>query len=133
MTPALYGLNAGKRQLRFRDIRRFGSATLFADADELERFFAESELGPEPFALDAAYWKERLQKAARPLKAIPQRHGFGRSGPVTHASTSNVCEQARSAIAGGPETKNARGFETTGVFFLYRKLAEPSIFGRFLS
>ena len=66
----IFGLNEGNRQLRFRDIRRFGSATLYADADALERFFAGSKLGPEPFALDAAYWKERLRKAARPLKAI---------------------------------------------------------------
>jgi formamidopyrimidine-DNA glycosylase len=66
----IVGFNTGKRQLRFRDIRRFGSATLFADADQLERFFLESKLGPEPFELANAEWKERVQKAARSLKAI---------------------------------------------------------------
>ncbi len=66
----IFGIHDGKRQLRFRDIRRFGSATLFADADELEQFFAASKLGPEPFELDATYWKEQLGKTNRVLKAI---------------------------------------------------------------
>jgi formamidopyrimidine-DNA glycosylase len=64
------GLDGGKRQLRFRDVRRFGSATLFADADALERSFAASKLGPEPFAFDVGYWKDRLARADRALKAI---------------------------------------------------------------
>jgi formamidopyrimidine-DNA glycosylase len=64
------GLDDGRRQLRFRDIRRFGSATLFADDREREHFFAQSKLGPEPFALDAKYWKQRVQQADRPLKAM---------------------------------------------------------------
>jgi len=66
----ILGLNGGKRQLRFRDIRRFGTATLFTDADELECFFTSSKLGPEPFELDADYWKQRLHQADRSLKAI---------------------------------------------------------------
>jgi formamidopyrimidine-DNA glycosylase len=66
----ILGLNDGKRQLRFRDIRRFGTATLFADADELANFFAGSRLGPEPFELEAAYWRQRLRQADRSLKAI---------------------------------------------------------------
>jgi formamidopyrimidine-DNA glycosylase len=64
------GLDDGRRQLRFRDIRRFGSATVFADDRERENFFAQSKLGPEPFALDATYWKQRVQQADRPLKAL---------------------------------------------------------------
>ena len=68
-THLIFGLN-DNRQLRFRDIRRFGSATLFADADAMEKFFTASKLGPEPFALDATYWKQRLQATDRCLKAI---------------------------------------------------------------
>jgi formamidopyrimidine-DNA glycosylase len=66
----ILGLNDGKRQLRFRDVRRFGSATLYADAGEMEQFFAAAKLGPEPFELKPAYWKERLGRAERSLKAI---------------------------------------------------------------
>jgi formamidopyrimidine-DNA glycosylase len=66
----ILGLNGSKRQLRFRDIRRFGSAAVFADVDEMERSFAASKLGPEPFDVDAAYWKERLRRAERSLKAF---------------------------------------------------------------
>lgn len=63
-------LEGGEHQLRFRDIRRFGSATLFLSRPALDRFFEESGLGPEPFALDARYWRERLGATARCLKAI---------------------------------------------------------------
>jgi formamidopyrimidine-DNA glycosylase len=66
----ILGLSGGKQQLRFRDIRRFGTATLFSDADELQCFFEGSKLGPEPFELDAVYWKQRLRQAGRSLKAI---------------------------------------------------------------
>jgi formamidopyrimidine-DNA glycosylase len=66
----IVGLNSGTRQLRFSDVRRFGSAAHFADRIELQAFFARSKLGPEPFALDPAYWKQRLGHAERSLKAI---------------------------------------------------------------
>jgi len=56
-------------QLRFRDIRRFGCATVFADAAELDAFFKKSKLGPEPFELDRNYWAQRLQATRRCLKA----------------------------------------------------------------
>jgi formamidopyrimidine-DNA glycosylase len=59
-----------KRQLRFRDIRRFGSATLFSSADAVEAFFQKSALGPEPFGLDATYWRQRLKATRRCLKAV---------------------------------------------------------------
>ena len=58
------------RQLRFRDVRRFGSATLFADAEALERFFEQSGLGPEPFGLKAAYFRKALARTSRCLKAV---------------------------------------------------------------
>ncbi len=58
------------RQLRFRDVRRFGSATWFADQAALEQFFAATALGPEPFALDPAWWRLALGRTARYLKAV---------------------------------------------------------------
>jgi formamidopyrimidine-DNA glycosylase len=57
------------RQLRFRDIRRFGSATLLADAAALQHFFEASGLGPEPFELDPAAWRQSLGATRRCLKA----------------------------------------------------------------
>jgi formamidopyrimidine-DNA glycosylase len=66
----ILGLDDGTRQLRFRDIRRFGTATLFGDPGELESFFVDSRLGPEPFELEHSYWRQRLQQAHRSLKAI---------------------------------------------------------------
>jgi formamidopyrimidine-DNA glycosylase len=58
------------RQLRFRDVRRFGSATLFPDPAALERFFEEAGLGPEPFDLAAAGWREALGRTDRCVKAV---------------------------------------------------------------
>jgi formamidopyrimidine-DNA glycosylase len=69
-THLVLGLDRGGRQLRFTDIRRFGSATLFASPNEVERFFEEAGLGPEPFALDPRYWLERLGGTGRNLKAV---------------------------------------------------------------
>src|SRR5262249_35167996 len=47
------GVEDGGRQLRFRDTRRFGSATRLAGQADLEALFTENGLGPEPFDLDA--------------------------------------------------------------------------------
>jgi formamidopyrimidine-DNA glycosylase len=69
-THLVMDLAPGRRQLRFRDIRRFGSATLFGANSELEKFFQASGLGPEPFELDARYWRDRLAATARCLKAV---------------------------------------------------------------
>lgn len=57
-------------ELRFRDVRRFGSVTFYPDREALDRFFIESELGPEPFDLDAKYWRDTLKRSRRNLKAI---------------------------------------------------------------
>jgi formamidopyrimidine-DNA glycosylase len=59
-----------RRQLRFRDIRRFGSASLFCSRAELEEFFQERGLGPEPFHLEKIYWRGRLAQTSRSLKAV---------------------------------------------------------------
>jgi len=57
-------------ELRFRDVRRFGSAVLFPDAESVETFFIESALGPEPFDLDADYFRAAVRKSSRNLKAL---------------------------------------------------------------
>ncbi len=69
-THLIFDLDKGANQLRFRDIRRFGSATYFPDRAGLDDAFAASGLGPEPFDLEAAYWRERLGGTERSLKAI---------------------------------------------------------------
>jgi formamidopyrimidine-DNA glycosylase len=69
-THVVFGLGRGAPQLRFRDIRRFGSVSLFADGPALDRFFAESGLGPEPWDLDPVRWYERLAATERSLKAV---------------------------------------------------------------
>jgi formamidopyrimidine-DNA glycosylase len=68
-THLVFTLDRGREQLRFRDIRRFGSATLFASSEQAERFFQESQLGPEPFDVRADYWRQRLASTRRCLKA----------------------------------------------------------------
>ena len=69
-THLVFDLDEGAGQLRFRDVRRFGSATLFRADEDVEAFFRAAGLGPEPFGLDAAYWRERLAATARCLKAV---------------------------------------------------------------
>jgi formamidopyrimidine-DNA glycosylase len=68
-THLVMRLDGPAEELRFRDIRRFGSASLFADRSALERFFESAKLGPEPFDLQPAYWRERLGATERCLKA----------------------------------------------------------------
>jgi formamidopyrimidine-DNA glycosylase len=69
-THLVIGLDRGGSQLRFRDIRRFGSATLFACAADVEQFFRDAGLGPEPFDLDRDSWRARLAATGRCLKAV---------------------------------------------------------------
>ena len=57
-------------ELRFRDVRRFGSADFCADEDAVEAFFLGNGLGPEPFDLDAEYFRNALRKSQRNLKAL---------------------------------------------------------------
>ena len=56
-------------ELRFRDVRRFGSVSLFASREKLDAIFID-RVGPEPFELDAAYWLDALKATRRNLKAI---------------------------------------------------------------
>jgi formamidopyrimidine-DNA glycosylase len=69
-THLVFVLDDGARQLRFRDIRRFGSARLFPTRQALEDFFVAARLGPEPFELPAKYWRECLRGSKRCLKAV---------------------------------------------------------------
>jgi formamidopyrimidine-DNA glycosylase len=67
-THLRFALDDG-RELRFRDPRRFGSATLFPDRPTLHAFL-DARLGPEPFGLDPAYFRRALRETSRTLKAV---------------------------------------------------------------
>jgi formamidopyrimidine-DNA glycosylase len=60
----------GGAELRFRDIRRFGSVTLHPDEAAVEAFFNHNGLGPEPFGLDPAYFRKAVRGTSRTLKAV---------------------------------------------------------------
>ena len=66
----IFSLDRGEEELRFRDIRRFGSADLFVSQLALNEFFESRELGPEPFDIPADYWLTTLAKSSRNLKAF---------------------------------------------------------------
>jgi formamidopyrimidine-DNA glycosylase len=68
-THLVFDLDRGNEQLRFRDVRRFGSASVFEEKRQVRAFFQDA-LGPEPFRLDSVYWRARLRRANRPLKAL---------------------------------------------------------------
>jgi formamidopyrimidine-DNA glycosylase len=65
----VFGLDDGT-ELRFRDVRRFGSVALFPDEAAVEAFFAAAALGPEPFGLDPAAFRAAVRGSGRNLKAI---------------------------------------------------------------
>lgn len=56
-------------ELRFRDVRRFGSIELFPDEASLTRFL-DARLGPEPFEIPAQPFATALKSTRRTLKAI---------------------------------------------------------------
>lgn len=57
-------------ELRYRDIRRFGGATLFTDPVAVERFFVDQRLGPEPFDLEPQRWRQALATTTRSIKTV---------------------------------------------------------------
>ena len=67
-THLVFPLDNGT-ELRFRDIRRFGSVTRFADRPAWEAFLAD-KLGPEPWDMEPKAWRAILKDTARNLKAI---------------------------------------------------------------
>lgn len=68
-THLVVDLDDGQQQLRFRDVRRFGCAVLLGEGPELDRFFIERRLGPEPFAVSRQAWRDELTATRRSLKA----------------------------------------------------------------
>jgi formamidopyrimidine-DNA glycosylase len=69
-THVVMGLEDAGTQLRFRDIRRFGSVSLLAPDGTIEKHLEELGLGPEPFHVEPAHWREHLAKTRRSLKAV---------------------------------------------------------------
>jgi formamidopyrimidine-DNA glycosylase len=69
-THVIFALDDGRRELRFRDVRRFGSVTALPPARSVDDYLLSLGLGPEPFDLEPVYWKERLQGTRRCLKAV---------------------------------------------------------------
>jgi formamidopyrimidine-DNA glycosylase len=67
-THLVFPLGDGQ-ELRFRDSRRFGSATYYPNEAALATFFAGMKLGPEPFDLDPEAWRAELHATSRNLKA----------------------------------------------------------------
>ncbi|MDY3558562.1 bifunctional DNA-formamidopyrimidine glycosylase/DNA-(apurinic or apyrimidinic site) lyase [Gemmata sp. JC673] len=65
---AVFTLDNG-HELRFRDQRRFGSAEFFADRAAVESEM-NAELGPEPFGIDADYFRAAVGGTGRNLKAV---------------------------------------------------------------
>jgi formamidopyrimidine-DNA glycosylase len=68
-THLFFALDDGCEELRFRDIRRFGSVTWHPHRTDWESSIDE-RLGPEPFDLDAKYWRAALARTGRSLKAV---------------------------------------------------------------
>jgi formamidopyrimidine-DNA glycosylase len=56
-------------ELRFRDQRRFGSVEWFPDRIALETEM-NAELGPEPFGMDGAAFRDAVRGTGRNLKAV---------------------------------------------------------------
>jgi formamidopyrimidine-DNA glycosylase len=69
-THVVFGLSGSRDELRFRDVRRFGSVSLLPSGGTIEEYLEELGLGPEPFDADITYWRDRLAKTQRTLKAI---------------------------------------------------------------
>lgn len=67
-THVVFGLNDGG-QLRFRDVRRFGSVELFADEAAVTAYLAD-KLGPELFDLEPVAFRDAVRRSDRPVKAI---------------------------------------------------------------
>jgi formamidopyrimidine-DNA glycosylase len=69
-THLVFSLDDGQEELRFRDIRRFGSAELISSTEDLEARFRDSKLGPEPFAVSGEQFERCLASTRRCLKAV---------------------------------------------------------------
>ncbi len=103
----------GGGELRFRDVRRFGGVTHFADEAALDAFFAAAGLGPEPFDLEPADWRQRLSSTKRNVKATLLDQGVvaacTRPGPPTvcPAPRPSGCARPSPPCWGGPSACGA--------------------------
>jgi formamidopyrimidine-DNA glycosylase len=69
-THVVFKLGRTKRELRFRDVRRFGSVALLPRGQTIDDHLTALGLGPEPFGVKTGYWRQRLASTQRNLKAI---------------------------------------------------------------
>ncbi|CAN5233216.1 bifunctional DNA-formamidopyrimidine glycosylase/DNA-(apurinic or apyrimidinic site) lyase [soil metagenome] len=69
-THLTFALDIESVELRYRDIRRFGTALVLTASAETDQFFENNGLGPEPFDIDPAYWRATLADTNRCLKAV---------------------------------------------------------------
>jgi formamidopyrimidine-DNA glycosylase len=67
-THLTFGLGP-KRELRFRDVRRFGSMQLVPRDVDIDALVAE-KLGPEPWDVAVEQWHHDMRRSRRSLKAI---------------------------------------------------------------
>src|SRR5262249_32672739 len=67
-THLIFALDNG-HELRYRDVRRFGSFRYTGAATDIESMMGE-KLGPEPWDLKPEEWFQRLRRSRRSLKAI---------------------------------------------------------------
>jgi formamidopyrimidine-DNA glycosylase len=68
-THFVFDLSDELHQLRFRDVRRFGSIQWFVDEGTIQHYLAD-KLGPEPLDLDASTFRRAVQSTTRTLKAV---------------------------------------------------------------
>jgi len=112
-------------ELRFRDVRRFGSVTCYANRNSLEQFFVQSELGPEPFDLDATYWHDALKNSKRNLKAILLDQTIVAGVGNIYADESLFEARLNPTILGGAMTaKQAEALRTAVVAVLTRAIEQ---------
>jgi formamidopyrimidine-DNA glycosylase len=67
-THVIFDLHRGDRQLRFRDVRRFGSIEYYPFLAGIEQVL-EKKLGPEPWDLPVD-WSDRFSNSSRCIKSI---------------------------------------------------------------
>ena len=70
-THVTFRLDDGRKELRFRDIRRFGSVSVLPFGERLFDLLSEhGSLGPEPFDMKLSDWRARLGATRRCVKAV---------------------------------------------------------------
>ena len=120
-THLIFTLNDGN-ELRFRDVRRFGSVSYYPNRAALDAFFIDNNLGPEPFDLDPDYWRAALTATKRNLKsdlARSIRRGGGRQylrrrialyRPIAprHPRSGDHAQRSRAAAASGHRRVDTR-------------------------